>query len=79
LGGLFGHSDGVTDLGPRRAGLLGLADVVIDELVTEVGQGLGTQSCFADAGQCVGAGEFLVEAGDQVGEADVDSRSSTCN
>jgi len=41
LGGLFGHPDRVADLAPRRAGLLGLGDVVADELVTEVGQGLG--------------------------------------
>jgi hypothetical protein len=56
----------------RRARLLGLADVVTDELVAEVGKGLGAQVCLADAGQVVGLRELLVEAGDQVGEADVE-------
>jgi hypothetical protein len=42
LSGLFGYPDGVADLAPRRTGLLGLADVVADELVTEAGQGLGS-------------------------------------
>ncbi|MER7980685.1 MULTISPECIES: hypothetical protein [unclassified Streptomyces] len=45
---------------------------MVDELVAEVGQGLGAQSGLTDAGQLVGLGKFLVESSDQVGEADAE-------
>jgi len=52
--------------------LPGLADVVADELVTEVGEGLGAESGLADAGQFARVGVLFVEMSDQVGEADVE-------
>ncbi|MGR7000912.1 hypothetical protein ACU686_27310 [Yinghuangia aomiensis] len=72
LRGLFGDADGIADLGPRRAVPLGLADVMVDELVTEIGQRLRPQPRLADARKLVGIRQFLVEMGDQIRKVDVE-------
>ncbi|MEJ7744585.1 MAG: hypothetical protein WKF73_19825 [Nocardioidaceae bacterium] len=63
LSGLLRHPNGIADLGPRRAALLSLADVMVDELVTEIGQGLRTEVRLADARQGIGVRRVLRRGG----------------